>query len=90
VVEQRLEQLVTEATGEQLVEQPGKAGTGGGADGVLRCGDAPLVTGGGFTARAEDERARVQRHVFLLVMLGSGDFNCDPVHPVGPDDVDDP
>ena len=46
VVEQ-LEQLVAEASGEHLVEQPGQAGTGRGADGVFGGGDAALVAGPG-------------------------------------------
>ena len=43
VVEQRPQQLVAEAAGEQLVEQAGEPGPGRGADGVLRGGDAALV-----------------------------------------------
>src|SRR4051812_17999988 len=47
VVVEKRERLVAEASGEHLVEQPGQAGTGGGADGVLGGGDAPLVGAAG-------------------------------------------
>ena len=46
MVEQGLQQLVAEPAGEQLVEQPGQAGPGGRADGVLGGGDARAGRGG--------------------------------------------
>ena len=59
-----LQQLVAEAAGQQLVEQPGQPGAGGGADGVLGGGDAAL-------ARCDGARAvRIVRWIMGLLRRG--------------------